>query len=150
MSWDPFDMVLDEKTGYLYVSCARDYMIHVLDLNKGEVIRSFNRKYEKVCYEMSESEKDFTKKFNAPKKKYEEDIERLHLYKGLLWVETSTKDEKQGIMIDVFNDEGQFLDNFYLACDGSLMSVRDNFIFVSKSDEEGNYIIKKYIIEDEN
>ncbi len=150
MSWDPFDMVLDENTGYLYVSCTRDYMIHVLDLDKGEIIRSFNRKYEKVRYEMSEREKDFIKKFNAPKKKYEADIERLYLYKGLLWVETSTKDEKRGGMIDVFNDTGQFLDNFYLACDGSLLSVQDNFIFVSKSDEEGNYIIKKCIIEDEN
>ena len=53
-------------------------------------------------------------------------------------------------MIDVFNNKGQFLDNFYLAFDGYLNSVQDNFIFVVKSDEEGNYIIKKCIIEDEN
>ncbi len=150
MSWDPFDTVLDEKTGYLYISCTRDYMIHMLDLNKGEVIRSFSRKYERVRYEMSERENNFTKKYDAPKKKYEQDIERLHLYKGLLWVETSTKDEKRRVMIDVFNDKGQFLDNFYLACDGSLMSIQNNFIFVSKSDEEGNFVIKKCVIEDEN
>lgn len=150
MSWDPFDSVLDEKTGYLYVSCAREYMVHLLDLNKGKVIRSFRRKYKRVRHEMSQREEDSIKKFNAPRKKYEEDIKRLHLYKGLLWVETSTKDEKRGIMIDVFNNEGQFLDNFYLSLDGNLMSVQDNFIFVVKSDEEGNYIIKKYIIKDEN
>ena len=93
---------------------------------------------------------NFIKKYNGPRKKYEIDIERLHLYKGLLWVETSTKDEKRGTMIDVFNSKGQFLDNFYLALDGYLMTVQDNFIFVVKSDEEGNYIIKKCIIEDEN
>jgi hypothetical protein len=150
MVWDPFDSVLDENTGYLYVSCVREYMIHVLDLNKGKVIRSFKRKYKRVSYELSQREEDFAKKYNAPRKKYEMDIERLHLYKGLLWVETSTKDEKRGIMIDVFNSNGQFLDNFYLACDGYLKAVQDNFIFILKSDEEGNYIIKKCIIEDEN
>lgn len=150
MSWDPFDSVLDINSGYLYVSCAREYMIHVLDLNKREVIRSFKRKYNRVRHEMSQEEEDYIKKYNAPRKKYEEDIERLHLYKGLLWVETSTKDKKRGIMIDVFNNKGQFLDNFYLAFDGYLESVQDNFIFVVKTDEEGNYIIKKCIIEDEN
>ncbi len=77
MSWDPFDFVLDEKTGYLYVSCTRKYMIHILDLNKGEVIRSFNRKYKRVRYEMSQGEEDFTKKHNAPRKKYEADIDKL-------------------------------------------------------------------------
>lgn len=146
MSWDPFDSVLDENTGYLYVSSTRDYMIHMLDLNKREVIRSFNRKYKKVRYEMSQSEKNFVKKYNVPSKKYEADIKRLHLYKGLLWVETSTKDEKRGTMIDVFNNKGQFLDNFYLSLDGDLMSVQDNFVFVRKSDEEGNYVIKKCVI----
>lgn len=27
LSWDPLDVVLDENTGYLYVSCTREYMI---------------------------------------------------------------------------------------------------------------------------
>ncbi len=70
-------------------------------------------------------------------------------YKGLLWVETSTKDEKRGVMIDVFNSDGQFLDNFYLPLDGYLKSIQDNFIFVVKSDEEGNYIIKKCVIKED-
>jgi len=150
VSWDPFDSVLDENSGYLYVSCTREYMIHVLDLNRGKVMRSFKRKYKRVRYEMSQDEEKFLKRVNGPKKKYEEDINRLHLFNRLLWVETSKKDEKKGIMIDVFNNKGQFLDNFYLALDGYLISVQDNFIFVNESDEEGNIVIKKYIIEDEN
>jgi hypothetical protein len=150
MPWDSFYSVLDEDSGYLYVSSTREYMVHLLDLNRRKVIRSFTRKYKRVRHEMSQREEDFIKKYNAPRKKYEEDIERLHLYKGLLWVETSIKDEKRGIMIDVFNSKGQFLDNFYLALDGNLMSVQDKFLFVVKSDEEGNYIIKKCIIKDEN
>ena len=72
------------------------------------------------------------------------------MFNELLWVETSTKDEKKGIMIDVFNNKGQFLDNFCLKLDGYLISVQDKFIFVNESDEEGNIVVKKYIIEDEN
>jgi len=150
MVWDPFDSVFDENSGYLYVSCTREYMVHVLDMNSNKVVRSFKRKYKRVPYEMSQDEENFIKKYNAPRKKYEEDINRLHLFNGLLWVETSTKDEERGIMIDVFNSKGQFLDNFYLALDGRLMSVQDNLIFVGESDEDGNITIKKYIIEDEN
>ncbi len=150
MPWDPFDSVLDENTGYLYVSCTREYLVQMLDLNRGEVIRSFKRKYKRVSYEMSQREENFIKRFNAPRRKYEVDIKKLHLYKGLLWVETSKKNEKRGIMIDVFNNKDQYVDNFYIALDGYLMSVQDNFIFIAKSDEEGNYIIKKYIVEDEN
>jgi hypothetical protein len=148
MSWDPFDSVFDENSGYLYVSCTREYMVHVLDMNSGKVIRSFKRKYKRVPYEMSQDEENFIKRVNAPRKKYEEDIYRLHLFNGLLWVETSTKDEEKGIMIDVFNKKGQFVDNFYLALDGYLISIQDNSIFVGESNEDGNIIVKKYIIED--
>jgi len=150
MAWDPFDSLLDVNSGYLYVSNTRDYLIHVLDLNKGKVIRSFKRKYKRVSHEIGPEEKDYIKKYDAPSKKHKEDIERLFLYNGLLWVVTSTKDEKQGKMIDVFNNKGQFLDNFYLFYDGYLSSVQDKFLFVVKSDEEGNYIIKKCVLEDEN
>lgn len=148
--WDPFDSVFDENSGYLYVSCTREYMVHVLDMNSGKVIRSFKRKYKRIRHEMSQREKDFIKKYNAPRKKYEQDINRLHLFNGLVWVETSTKDEERRIMIDVFNNKGQFVDNFYLALDGYLISVQDNSIFVGESDEDGNIMIKKYIVEDEN
>jgi len=150
MVWDPFDSVFDENSGYLYVSCTREYMVHVLDMNSGKVIRSFKGKYKRVPYEMSQDEENFIKRVNAPRHKYEEDINRLHMFNGLLWVETSTKDEKRGIMIDVFNNNGQFVDNFYLALDGYLISVQDNSIFVGESDEDGNIIVKKYIIEDES
>jgi len=148
ISWDPFDSVFDENSGYLYVSCTREYMVHVLDMNSGKIIRSFKRKYKRIPYEMSQDEEKFIKRVNAPRKKYEEDINRLHLFNGLLWVETSTKDEEKGILIDVFNNKGQFVDNFYLAFDGYLNSVQNNLIFVNESNEDGNIMIKKYIIED--
>lgn len=144
--WDPFDAILDENSGYLYVSSSREYLIHVLDLNKGIVIRSFRRKYKRVKYEMNLREVEFMKKYNNPKKKYKEDIKNLYLNQNSLWVETSTKDDDKGIMIDVFNPEGKFTDNFFLNLDGDLISVHNNYIFVRETDEDENWVVKEYKI----
>jgi len=144
--WDPFDAVLDENLGYLYVSSSREYLIHVLDLNRGIVVRNFRRKYKRVKYEMRQSEIEFMKKHNNPKKKYKEDIKTLYMNQNLLWVETSTVDDDKGIMIDVFNQEGEFIDNFFLNLNGDLISVHNNYIFVRETDEDENWVVKKYKI----
>lgn len=146
MSWAPFDAAFDEKTGNLYVLCTREYMIHVLDLNKNRVIRSFNRKYKRVNYEMREGEEDFIKKYNAPRKKYKNDIEALYLNRGLLLVVTSTKNTEKGLMIDVFDGKGQFVDNFFIDVKGSIIAVYNDSIFVVDTDENENYVIKKFKI----
>jgi len=144
--WDPFDAVLDENLGYLYVSSSREYLIRVLDLNKGIVVRNFRRKYKRVNYEMRQSEVEFMKKHNNPKKKYKEDIINLFMNRNLLWAETSTADDDKGIMIDIFNPEGEFIDNFYLNLKGELISVQNDYIFVRETDEDENWVIKKYKI----
>ena len=47
-------------------------------------------------------------------------------------------------MFDVFNDEGQYVDNFYLNIKGSLLTTYEDFIFVQETDEDGNMSIVKY------
>ena len=146
MPWSPFDAVLDQDSGYLYVSCNREYMIHVLDLNENRVIRSFNRKYKRVDYEMLEREEEFVKKYNAPRKKYKVDIERLFLNRGLLWVVTSTKDANKSLPIDVFDEKGKYVDNFFIDVKGGLIAVHNGSVFVVDTDENENYVIIKYRI----
>ena len=146
MGWDPFSAVLDENRGYLYVSNIREYLIHVLDLNKGIVIKSFKRKYKRIDYEMSHEDEEFIREINAPKKKYTVDIKNLFLNLNFIWVETSTKDDKKGILIDVFDQKGEYIDNFFLNLKGDLVSVFNSYIFVREADEDENWIIKKYKI----
>ena len=146
MSWDPFTVVLDENIGYLYVSSSREYLIHVLDIDNGIVIRSFRRKYNRISYEMSKREEEFIKKVNAPKKKYANDIKNIFLVQNFIWVETSTIDDVKGVMIDVFNQEGKFIDNFFLNLKGELVTVHNNSIFVKETDKDENTVIKKYKI----
>ena len=96
----------------------------------------------KSCY------REFDKKYNAPKKKFEDDISALYLSKGLLWIKTSSKDKSRGDLFDVFNEEGQYVDNFYLNLKGTLIAVHGDSIFVLETDEDENLQIVKYKIED--
>jgi len=148
-SWAPFVTVISEDNKWLYIYHTCEYMIDLLDIKKGEVIRSFNRKYPRIKYTIkSPREEEFAKKYNAPIKKFENDISGLHLCKGLLWVKTSTKDKNKGDLFDVFNEEGQYINNFYINLKGSLMGVHEDSIFVLETDEDENFQIVKYKIID--
>jgi hypothetical protein len=97
---------------------------------------------------MTESQKKFYQriKIKPPERKQKNDITGLFLNKDNLWVKTSTKNEKKGVLIDVFNKEGKYIDNFYLNLKGELMAVLGDFIFMNEKDEEENIQIVKYKI----
>jgi hypothetical protein len=136
---------LSDDRRYLFVSHTMEYLIKILDLEKGEVTRIFNRKYRRIKY-VKEWMKEFLKRHNAPGKKYKDDILGLFICKDHLWVKTSTKDKNKGILIDVFNKEGRFIDSFFLNLKGSLVAIHEDFIFVKEQDEDGNISFVKYRI----
>ena len=145
-SWTNLYWILDNENEQLYISHTGEYLIKSLDLEKGEITRSFRRKYPRVKYEMKEWDKKFYKLHHPPKKKFESDVLGLFVCDGFLWVKTSTKYETKGILIDVFNKEGKYVDNFYLNHEGSLMAAHGDFIFVKETDEDENIQIVKYKI----
>jgi hypothetical protein len=148
-AWAPFDTLISEDNKWLYIYHTCEYMINLLDIKKGEVIRSFNRKYTRIKYTIKyPGEEESAKKHNAPIKKFENDISDLYLCKGFLWVKTSTKDKNKGDLFDVFNDRGQYIDNFYINIKGSLKGVHEDSIFVLETDEDENFQLVKYKILD--
>jgi hypothetical protein len=148
MEWAPFEAVIEPDSQELYVYHTCEYRIVQADLKEGRTIKSFNRRYPRVKHVMKEWEKESIKKHNAPKRKYENDIKKLFINKGLLWIETSTKDAEKGYLIDVFDREGRYIDCFYLPISGSLKVVQDDSIFVVEKDEHENLQIVKYKIID--
>ena len=148
MDWDKFFALLDSQTQQIFVSHTGEYKILSADLNAGQIIRSFNRKYSRAKYVMPEGLKEFYEKSNRerPERKYENDILGLFFHKDHLWVKTSTKDEKKGVLFDVFSREGKYIDSFYLDLKGELMTVQGDSIFVSEKDEDENIQIVKYKI----
>ena len=129
---------------FVYHTC--EYQITHVDLKKGRILKTFNRKYPRMKHVVTEWEEERTKKHNAPKRKYENDITGLFLHKEQLWINTSTIDEEKRLLIDLFDKEGQYIDCFYLSIPGSIKAVWDNYIFTIEKDIDENLQIVQYKI----
>jgi len=131
---------------YLYFCHTSDYLIKLFDCEKQEVIRTFRREYSPVKFSSKE-------KYPDDWPKYQNDVQRLVIHKDKLWVLTSTRDKK-GILVDVFNQEGKYLDSFYLPLikTGNLASLpiatHGDILYVLHPDEEENAVLFKYQILD--
>ena len=131
---------INENQRYVYLFHTHEYLIKLLDLEKIEVVRSFRRKYERVKSILPE---EIRASNLLPR--YISDIYRLATYKNNLWVITSTIDKKKGILVDVFNREGKYMDNFYLP----LQNIKINEHFYAPMVVYGNYLFVIEIGEDE-
>lgn len=95
--------------GKIAISCTPDYLIKLIDREKGNVIREFRRKYDrKKRFTRQEAER----RGGAPE--YWDDILALHVVDGNIWAQTSTIDPKKGVLFDVFDQSGAYIDRFYL------------------------------------
>jgi len=142
---------VNENQRYVFLFHTHEYLIKLLDLEKIEVVRSFRRKYERVKSILPEEIRE-----SNLLPKYISDIYRLAIYKNNLWVITSTVDKDKGILVDVFNREGKYLDNFYLPLrnikrDDHLyapMVVYKDFLYVIEIGEDELISVAKYEIID--
>ena len=147
MSWDASITTLSPEARLLYAFNGRDYLIEVIDLAKGTVIKRFNRAYPKVPHIEKEWEPDFRKRTGAPTAEYEIDIDDLYPVGDLLWVGTSTEDKAKGRLFDVFDQDGRFIDSFYLGAGKRLMAVQAGYVFCQEKNEDETITIVKYRID---
>jgi hypothetical protein len=143
-------MQLRESERYVFLFHTPEYLIKILDLEKSEIALSFRRKYERVRYVPIGKIPE-----GYPIPKYHNDLCRLLWYKERLWAVTSTFDKNKGILVDVFNREGQYLDNIYLPVFKirrnnpqyyAPMAIAGNFLYVLEADEEDLISLIKYEI----
>ena len=138
-----------ERSVFLFHS--PDYLIKLIDLETGVVVRSFRRDYDRVKYEVK-TPAGYPAELIP---KYHNDLCRL-LWRGdRLWAVTSTVDPKKGILVDVFSREGQYVDNFYLPLFKirknnpqyyAPMAVWGNFLYLLEADEDDIISLIKYEI----
>jgi hypothetical protein len=133
----------------LYAFFGRDYLIEVVSLATGAVVKSFARAYPKVPHTEKTWEADFRKKYGSPKVEYEIDVLNLYPVADHLWVETSKDDPTKGRLIDVFDSDGRFIDSFYLGPGRALMAVGERFIFTMEKSQDETISIVKYRAEEE-
>jgi hypothetical protein len=137
---------------HLYIADTEDYLIKQIDINSGALANSFKRDYPRLRNPKSEI-KEMRMKFPE----FENDVQALLVHKNRLWVLTSTFDPKRGILVDVFDEQGKYMDNFFLPLSNvrtggefSLrympMTIEGNFLYAVEHDKDWNYSVVKYRI----
>jgi hypothetical protein len=135
----------------VFVFHSPEYLIKLLDLESGQVVRSFRREYDRVKYEVK-TPPGYPAEL-VPK--YHNDLCRL-LWRGdRLWAVTSTFDPGKGILVDVFDKDGRYLDNFHLPLFKirrnnpqyyAPMAVHGEFLYLLEADEDDLISLIKYEI----
>jgi hypothetical protein len=154
------ELITSPFRGYLAVCHTQDYLLKILDLESGKIVCSFLRKYKRVKVPKGRQVGGRIgvggKTYTAPRE-YLNDISRLFSCEDLLWVITSTFEKDKGVLVDVFDFEGRYVDNFFLKIPGLTdpiavgyrsMTFSNGFLFRTFRNEDETYSIKKFRIED--
>ena len=143
-----------------FFSSSHEYAIKLFDLNGNTPIREFSREYKRV--KVTEETKEFVlrggfnikgKMYDSPIPEFLDDIQSLHVVNDKLLVVTSTVDRQKGVLVDVFNENGQYLDCFYLKFAGkglhydlihAKLAIKKDAAYLIEKDIDENWIISKY------
>jgi len=140
---------------YLFATHTPSYQIIKFDIEKKLVEKVFKRKYRRV--EIHQQDKRIPKSgvLSAPPNKFYYDISKLLIHKDELWAFTSTRDKKNRRLIDVYDMEGKYINNFYLEYPKDInprnfaydsISLMGEYIYSIDEDINGFFSIAKYMI----
>jgi hypothetical protein len=75
-------------------------------------------------------------RYEAPGSEYMEDVSGLYVYRQVVWATTSTRAKEKGVYVDVFDQEGRYVDAFWLKLDGLLLGISGDIVFVLEKNED--------------
>ena len=136
----------------------QDYWLELFDIESGKVQRKFGRKYRKVKLNKQKKETEKQAVSLDPPVDYANDIQKLFVVADKIMVMTSTIDKTNGILVDVFNKEGEYIDNFYLPVKNIQLkdlsrypiTISGDSLLIKETDENDFLSIVKYKIIDKN
>jgi len=131
----------------LYMFNGWDYRIDVIESGSGRIANRITRVYPKSRLTLTEEQEKRRQEMGWPLYEFVPDINNLYATADGIWAETSTNDKAKGRLIDVFDKDGRFIDNFYLGAGHSLMAVHEDFILSEETNEDKTIAIVKYRID---
>jgi hypothetical protein len=135
---------------YLFVASVNPFSIKAFDCREERHLRTFSRPYKRIPRPKEVRASAIIsrdgRRFEMPGSEYLEDIVALFAVGDMLWVRTSTRDSEKGILFDVFNIEGQYVDAFYLKTDGRPLAVEGDAVFIAEKTPDETIEIAKYRI----
>ncbi|MGB8957677.1 MAG: 6-bladed beta-propeller [Candidatus Aminicenantales bacterium] len=125
---------------YIFVSNSREYALGVFDSRAKVIMKTISRRYERVkrppgSQSASIVAPDGTR-YEAPGSEYMEDVSGLYVYRQVVWATTSTRAKEKGVYVDVFDQEGRYVDAFWLKLDGLLLGICGDIVFVLEKNED--------------
>lgn len=147
------------KGRYLALSHTSEYLIKIYDPAADKIVREFRRIYERVkpdpptAIEKIGNIQIGGKRYPRPEQKFQSDVKVILTRGDQIWAVTSTRDNSKGVLIDVFDGKGTFMDSFYLKLpEPALRQLRwskyctldGDFLWIAESDEDDIFTIKKY------
>ena len=140
----------------IYVVHGIDYRIDHFNSKKNAVEKTITRKYDRVKRppDPREQRPDWS---GPPAQEFYYDINKIFVAGDNIWVITSTRNERQSRLVDVFDAQGRYIDNFFLdfpsgfTPSGLILGrvvLKDGFIYTVDEDAEGFFSIAKYKILD--
>ena len=101
----------------LVIYNTQEYMLKLIDLDTMQIVRAFTREYKKVMQKPDKTGRVEVRPqiyTLVPPVDYLNDIQNLFVQKESIWAMTSTMDSEKGILVDVFDQNGEYTDYFYL------------------------------------
>lgn len=143
----------DDET--VFISHTADYRISKYNLRFDKIEKIFRRKYARI---KPPPEKERPKRpgfMSPPPYQYYADIGKLLIYKDQLWVVTSTRDSSQRRLVDVYDMDGKYVDNFYLQYPEGIshvsfaagnVAIRGDDLYSIDEEKDGSMTVNKYRI----
>jgi hypothetical protein len=97
----------------LFLNYTPEYMVDNFVKDKQAVVLRFRRPYTRIK-RSSGGGVSGSAGSGPPPPEFRPDIYALHIVDGHLWVQTSTVTEEKGILFDVFDSKGRYIDSFFI------------------------------------
>ena len=144
------------KDRYLLICHTEEYRLKLFDLDRKQVVKDFGREYKRVRLQQDKSGRIEIRPevFSmAPPVEHLNDVQQVFIRGDDIWVMTSTIEPGKGILFDIFNMEGEYVDFFYLPIQKSLkaegleelpITFQGDYVYVVEYDEDDIPSIVKY------
>jgi len=145
VSWGQSYTIMSEEDEFCIWTDPEEYMITVLDIGTGDIVCKFTRQYSRV----KAPERTTTPPgLKIPERKFLSDIRYIYNFQENILVWTSTFDKENGMLFDLFDKKGTYLDSFWLNVKGMLIGIHKNFLFFIEFNEDGTMGVIKYQVLD--
>jgi hypothetical protein len=148
------------KDFLFFVSHTQKYEIKLIDIEKKKILTTIKRPYKRV--KVTKDTEKFTpfgqfvydgKMYSSPRLEYFNDIQSIHFSDNKLWVFTSTVDEKKGVLVDRFDNKGEYIDSLFVKFPNQdthyrveqvLTVLTKGYLYIIERDKDDNRFIVKY------